>query len=156
MHHVVWAGTQQFLQVLHVHQVKTQISLRILIRVFVCRMKMIWFHSYPPSAQQRLIRVRGCARWSESLMRTLAILMEMLCPCLMCFGKENDVKNILNMNHWKHACLPIHCKINPCFRKYVYNHTNQHNTERERERERERDRQTEKHSYFLYPKCYYN
>ena len=37
-----------------------------LIRVFAVRMKKAWVHSYPLSAQRRLIRLGGCQGWSES------------------------------------------------------------------------------------------
>ena len=37
-----------------------------LIRVFAVHMKKAWVISYPVSAQQRLIRLGGCAGWSES------------------------------------------------------------------------------------------
>ena len=45
-----------------------------LIKVFTVRMKKAWVLSYPLSTQLRLIRLGGCAGWSESLLGTHAIL----------------------------------------------------------------------------------
>ena len=61
-----------------------------LIRVFAVRMKKPWVLRNPLSAEQRLIRLRGCPGWSESSLGAHATLL-----VFSCYG--SDPEKILNL-----------------------------------------------------------
>ena len=65
----------------HAHPAKTQIGLGIrpVWSVFVVPMKKHWGLSYPMSPAKRLIRLDGCACWSESSLGAHFILLVLLC-----------------------------------------------------------------------------